>query len=360
MDFIKLALDQARQAIGLSYPNPAVGAVVIKNSEIIGTGFTQKQGGNHAEIMAIETAKESCENSTLYVTLEPCSHFGKTPPCTERIIQSGIKKVVYGIKDPNPLVCGEGLANLQKANIIIEQTPISSSIKTFYEAYIQFHTLKKPFVSGKFAASLDGKISTLSGESKWITNEYSRAKAHEIRTSSDVVIVGINTILQDDSRLTARKKDGSEYEFQPLRVILDSNGKIPKKAKVFKNPSKTLVAYNNISKDKKRFFENEGINSIQLAKDNRVDVNKLIDYLYSESKYQILVEGGSQILGSFFNLQLIDKIYAFISPIIIGGDKTPSAVGGLGAINMSDIIKLDKIKIESFASDILLTGYPQR
>ena len=360
MDFLNLALDQAKLAVGLCFPNPAVGALIVKNNVVIGSGFTQQPGENHAEIMALENLSESSNNATLYVTLEPCSHMGKTPPCVEKIITSGITKVVYGIEDPNPKVSGSGLRKLRDANITVEKGENTSLIKTFYEAYIHNHKQQKPFISAKFAASLDGKIATSSGESKWITNELSRNKAHEIRAASDVIIVGINTIIKDNPLLTARKKDGNEYEHQPLRVILDSNCNIPIESNVMNNPTNTLIAYNQISEDKNKLFKQKGINSIKLPKENIVDINELISFLYSKSKYQILVEGGSETLGSFFNLNLIDKVYAFIAPILIGGQNSPSAIGGFGANSMSDIIKLENTNLENYDSDLLLTGYPNR
>ena len=360
MDFLNLALDQAKLAIGACYPNPAVGAVIVKNNQVIGSGFTQKPGQNHAEIMALENTNQPCDNAILYVTLEPCSHIGKTPPCVDKIISSGISKVVYGIKDPNPKVSGNGIRKLEDANITVEKSTNTGLIKEFYEAYIHYQKEQKPFISAKFAASLDGKIATSSGESKWITNELSRNKVHEIRAASDVIIVGINTILKDNSLLTARKNDGSQYKHQPLRVILDSNCNIPIESNVINNPINTIIAYNKISEEKKELFKQKGINSIKLPKENKVDINELINYLYSISKYQILVEGGSETLSSFFNLHLIDKVYAFIAPIIIGGQNTLSAVGGFGAKTMSDIIKLEKINLKSYDSDLLITGYPQR
>ncbi|MBS96657.1 MAG: riboflavin biosynthesis protein RibD [Chloroflexi bacterium] len=360
MDFLELALDQAKLAVGLCYPNPAVGAVVVKNNVIIGSGYTQKPGQSHAEIMALENLQEASNGATLYVTLEPCSHTGKTPPCVDKIISSGITKVVYGIEDPNPKVSSYGIKKLQDANITVEKSKNTDLIKKFYEAYIHYHKKQKPFISAKFAASLDGKIATASGESKWITNEFSRNKVHEIRSASDVIIVGINTILKDNPLLTARKKDGNEYEYQPLKVVIDSNCNIPIESNVMNNPTNTLIAYNQITEDKKNYFEQKGIHFIKLPKENKVDINELINFLYSKQKYQILIEGGSEILGSFFNLHLIDKVYAFIAPILIGGQNTPSAIGGLGAETMSDIIKLKNTKIEKYDSDLLLTGYPNR
>ena len=360
MDFLNLALDQAKLAVGLCYPNPAVGAVIVENNKVVSSGFTQQPGQSHAEIMALENLNEKSNNATLYVTLEPCSHTGKTPPCVDKIISSGITKVVYGIEDPNPKVSGNGIRKLREANIIVEKSNNTSLIKTFYEAYIHYHKQQKPFISAKFAASLDGKIATSSGESKWITNELSRNKAHKIRAASDVIIVGINTIIKDNPLLTARKEDGNEYEYQPLKVILDSNCNIPIESNVMNNPTNTLIAYNQISDDKNKLFEQKGINSIKLPKEDKVDINELISFLYSKSKYQILVEGGSETLGSFFNLHLVNKVYAFIAPILIGGQNTPSAIGGVGANTMSDIINLENINLENCDSDLLLTGYPKR
>ena len=360
VEYMERALSLAELALGHASPNPAVGAVIIRDGEIVGEGYTQPPGSDHAEIVALHQAGENARGATMYVTLEPCCHFGRTPPCTQSIIAAGIKEVHMAIIDPNPVVNGKGKDELEKAGIKTYLGEEEEKARLLNECYIKYITTGTPFITVKFAMSLDGKIATRTGDSKWISGEAARRYAHFMRYAADAIMVGINTILVDNPHLTQRVgKHGGQAEKQPLRVIVDSKGRIPLNARVFKMPGKTLVAVANMAdRGKKDKLTQMGVQVMELpGDDERVDLHRLLQELGKKEISNILVEGGSTLLGSFFDQKLADKIIIFLSPVIIGGEDALSPIGGKGVSKMSEAIRLNRVKMKVLSDDALIMGY---
>jgi diaminohydroxyphosphoribosylaminopyrimidine deaminase/5-amino-6-(5-phosphoribosylamino)uracil reductase len=358
MDYMKRALELAREAVGLSSPNPPVGAVVVRDGRIVGEGHTLPPGQAHAEVIALRQAGEQARGATLYTTLEPCCHFGKTPPCTRDIIQAGITQVHTAIIDPNPLVNGKGMAELEQAGIGSHLEEDSDEAGEVAEAYIKFVTTGLPFVVAKFATSLDGKIATSSGDSKWITSEEARCHARELRQQNDAIVVGIGTVLSDDPKLTARDMEGNPSERQPLRIVVDSSARLPLKAQLFQEQGPLLVATARAPKDRTDALCAAGAQVMTLAaEDGSVDLNAILKVLGEREIVGLLVEGGGTLLGSFFDLGLVDKVVAFISPVILGGKGSPSPVAGTGAATMADAMRLKRTRVDVIGQDVVMTGY---
>ncbi len=315
MVYMQRALELARRAVAISSPNPPVGAVIVKDGEIVGEGYTLSPGKSHAEVIAIKQAGYRANGSALYTTLEPCCHFGKTPPCTGQIIDSGIKEVHIAFVDPNPLVDGKGIQELKDAGIKIYLDEYSDQVSEIIEAYVKFMQSGEPFVVAKFAMSLDGKISTRSGQSKWITSEESRHVSRTLRSIVDGVLVGIGTVLQDDPMLTVRDQGGNSVDRQPLRIILDSSARIPLSSNMLKQPGSTLIATSDPSVETESRIKNlreMGVEIVSIpGEDGLVDLVELMKILGQRGILSIMVEGGSRVLGSFFDLDLVDKIPLF-------------------------------------------------
>ena len=359
MDFMERALSLARLAIGSTSPNPAVGAVIARDGVIIGEGYTQPPGSAHAEVVALEQAGERSRGATMYVTLEPCCHFGRTPPCARAIIEGGIAEVHIATLDPNPLVSGRGKAVLDDAGIKTRLGEREEEARGLNEAYIKFITTGVPFVTVKFAVSLDGKISTATGDSRWISGEESREYVHRLRRAADAIMVGVNTILADDPMLTAR--DGLEggKRKNPIRVIVDSKARTPPTARVLKEPGVTIVAITAIapSAQEKRLRE-AGAEVLELPlRAGLVDLEELLAELGRREITSVLVEGGGTLLGSFFDQGLVDKVVAFIAPVIIGGTEARLAVGGGGAQRIAQALRLSRVRVERVGDDVMITGY---
>ena len=349
----------ARLAIGSTSPNPAVGAVIARDGVIIGEGYTQPPGSAHAEVVALEQAGERSRGATMYVTLEPCCHFGRTPPCARAIIEGGIAEVHIATLDPNPLVSGRGKAVLDDAGIKTRLGEREEEARGLNEAYIKFITTGVPFVTVKFAVSLDGKISTATGDSRWISGEESREYVHRLRRAADAIMVGVNTILADDPMLTAR--DGLEggKRKNPIRVIVDSKARTPPTARVLKEPGVTIVAITAIapSVQEKRLRE-AGAEVLELPlRAGLVDLEELLAELGRREITSVLVEGGGTLLGSFFDQGLVDKVVAFIAPVIIGGTEARLAVGGGGAQRIAQALRLSRVRVERVGDDVMITGY---
>lgn len=361
MDFMECALSLAGLALGYTSPNPAVGAVVVRDGIVVGLGHTQPPGGEHAEIMALQQAGERAKGATLYVTLEPCCHQGRTPPCTKAIIEAGISEVYVAMIDPNPLVSGKGLKQLEEAGIRTYMREDIEKAREINEGYVKYITTGLPFVVAKFAMSLDGKIATRSGDSQWISGEESRKYVHNLRHIVDSVMVGANTVLVDDPQLSARgcSGRGGKAKQQPLRVIVDGKGRTPLGARIFKEPGKTLVAVAKPFDDKKaNQFKEAGAEIVELAaKRGDIDLEELLKVLGKRQVTSVLVEGGNKLFGSLFDQGLVDKVMAFVSPIIIGGSEAKSAVGGGGVKVMAEAHKLNQVKMSTFGEDILISGY---
>jgi len=359
------ALILARLALGTASPNPAVGAVLVKDGRIVGEGFTQPPGGPHAEAVAIRQAGEASRGAILYVTLEPCCHHGRTPPCTEAVLAAGVRDVHLSHLDPDPHVNGRGKAELESAGVTVLVGEGEEEARRINEAYLKHRTTGLPFVIAKFAASLDGKIAATGGDSRWVSGPESRRWAHRQRTVVDAIMVGVRTVLIDDPELTARPEpsegarqaDGEPR--QPLRVVVDSRGRTPASARVLKGPAKTLVATTDASSEAwRREMSDAGAEVLVLpASAGRVDLAELLRHLGGRDILSLLVEGGGELLGSFFDLGLVDKVQAIIAPIIIGGQEAPTAVAGRGAHRMADALRLRDVTVERLGDDVLVTGY---
>ena len=359
MDYMKRALALAREVLGATSPNPAVGAVIVKEGRVIGQGATQPPGQGHAEVVALEEASLEARGASLYTTLEPCCFHGRTPPCTQAIIDAGIKEVRFASLDPNPRVNGRGRAELEAAGVEVHMGEGKEEAGELYEAFAKHINTGTPFVTAKFAMSLDGKIATRTGHSRWITGEAARSLVQEWRRTSDAVMVGVNTLLRDDPRLTARGKDESPLERQPLRVVVDSHGRTPIHSRLLKEPGRSLVAIAHPEASRVAQLEAAGAEVLQLpGKGGLVDLRLLLEDLGGRGVVSLLVEGGGALLGSLFDLGLTDKVTAFIAPAIIGGEGAPSPVEGRGADLLSETFRLRGVSVDSVGDDLLVKGYP--
>ena len=367
MDYMKQALSLAKLALGQVSPNPAVGAVVVKDGEIVGQGYTQPPGSWHAEVMALKQAGDKAREGVLYVTLEPCCHYGRTPPCTQMIIAAGISEVHLAMLDPNPQITGRGEDELEREGIKTYVGEHEEEAKEINEAYTKFITTGMPFVTAKFAVSLDGKIATRNGDSRWISGSEARKYVHYLRYTTDAIIVGANTVIADDPHLTCRYGGkGGEVRKQPLRVIVDGRGRTPSTAQVFSEPGRALLALSEfVEPEKKQAFAQAGAELLELPSSRvPVDLRILLKALGEREITSVLVEGGGVLFGSLFDCGLIDKVIVFIAPIIIGGEEAKTAVAGRGIDKVIDAIKLERINVEKFGGDLMISGYitakPQR
>jgi diaminohydroxyphosphoribosylaminopyrimidine deaminase/5-amino-6-(5-phosphoribosylamino)uracil reductase len=364
---MKRALSLARQALGTVSPNPAVGAVLVKDGRVVGEGFTQPPGGPHAEVVAIRQAGEAARGAVLYVTLEPCCHHGRTPPCTQAVLAAGVREVHLSHLDPDPHVSGRGKAELESAGVTVFVGEGEEEARRINEAYIKHRTTGLPFVIAKFAASLDGKIAATSGDSRWVSGPESRRWAHRQRTMVDAIMVGVRTVLVDNPQLTARPEPGEGARQadgeprQPLRVVADSRGRTPAPARVLQGPARTLVATTDASSEPwRQQIHDAGAEVLVLPADpasGRVELGELLRALGSRDILSLLVEGGGELLGSLFDLGLVDKVQAIVAPSIIGGQEAPAAVAGRGAYRMADALRLRDLTVERLGEDVLVTGY---
>ena len=353
-------------ALGSTSPNPSVGAVIVRDDRVIGEGHTFPAGQNHAEINALRQAGNEARDATLYVTLEPCCHYGRTPPCTDAIIAAGIRHVVFGVTDPNPRVSGGGAAALRAAGLTVECRP-SPEADQLHEAFAKHIVTGLPFVVAKFAMSLDGKIATRTGDSMWITGPMARARVQQMRKELDGIMVGIGTALADNPQLTARDISGDSLpaNLQPVRIVLDSGARMPATSRMFQQPGRTIIATaGSVEPARRADLEAAGALVVSLpGADGRVDLAGLLSYLgesgLGESgMVSLLVEGGGGVLGAMLDARLVDKVHAFIGPMLIGGVDARSPVEGVGAQMMSDVLKLQRTKLEQIGPDWLITGYP--
>jgi diaminohydroxyphosphoribosylaminopyrimidine deaminase/5-amino-6-(5-phosphoribosylamino)uracil reductase len=359
MDYMERALSLARLALSNVRPNPAVGAVIVRDGSIIAEGHTQPPGSAHAEVVALRQGGEKTRGATMYVTLEPCCHFGRTPPCTRALIESGIAEVHIATLDPNPQVSGRGKTALEAAGVKTYLGEHEEEARQINEAYIKFMATGLPFVTAKFAMSLDGKIATRDGDSKWISGQGSRERVHQLRQAADAIMVGVNTVLCDDPQLTARGENGQPLESQPLRVIVDGEARTPATARLFGKPGTTIVATTAAAPgDKVDKLRQVGAEVMRLpARDGMVDLGALMRELGAREITSLLVEGGSTLLGSLFEQGLVDKVIAFIAPMIIGGREAKTAVGGKGAERIAQALKLENVKLERFGEDVMICGH---
>ena len=360
MDYMAQALSLARLALGQVSPNPAVGAVIVRDGEVVGQGYTQPPGSDHAEIVALKQAGERARGGVMFVTLEPCCHHGRTPPCTQAIISAGITEVHLAMLDANPAVSGRGREELEGEGIEVYVGEHEAEAKQVNEAYTKFITKGSPFVTAKFAMSLDGKIATRSGDSRWISGEVARKYVHHLRYTTDAIMAGVNTVLVDDPLLTTRCcGKGGTLRKQPLRVIVDSKGRTPLTARVFSEPGKTILALGRLAEPgEKVSFAQAGAELLELPSlEGRVDLEKLLRVLGEWGITSVLVEGGGILLGSLFDGGLVDRVVAFIAPIIIGGREARTAVAGKGVDKVIDSLRLERVSMEQYDEDLMVCGY---
>jgi diaminohydroxyphosphoribosylaminopyrimidine deaminase/5-amino-6-(5-phosphoribosylamino)uracil reductase len=364
MGYMEQALSLAKLALGQASPNPAVGAVVVKGGKIVGQGYTQPPGSHHAEVIALKQADREAEGGTMYVTLEPCCHQGRTPPCTQAIIAAGISEVHMAMLDPNPVVSGRGQEELKKAGIKTTLGEYEGEAREINEAYIKFITTGLPFVTAKFAVSLDGKIATKTGDSRWISGTESRKYVHYLRYTSDAIMAGVNTLLADNPHLTTRCSGGKggTARKQPLRVIVDGNGRTPLDSKVFSQPGKTLLVMGHkLDSKQKAAYAKAGAEVMEPPEDaKKVDLELLLRDLGKRDITSIIVEGGGILLGSLFDRGLVDKVIVFIAPIVIGGAKAKTPVAGEGVAKVADSFRLERLKMGRLGDDLLVIGYVAR
>lgn len=355
--YMKRALELAVKGIGMVNPNPMVGAVIVKDNKVIGEGFHEKYGHAHAERNAVKNAVEDIEGATVYVTLEPCAHYGKTPPCVDLLIEKKVRKVVIGMLDPNPLVAGKSIKKLKENNIEVKVGVKEKECRKLNEVFIKYITTKKPFVIMKAGISIDGKIATSGGESKWITSERSRLHSHELRNRMSGIMVGINTVLSDDPSLTYR---GEHKGKDPLRIIIDSTLKVPFESKVIKyNNNNTIVAcVENTDLIKKEKLEKMGVKIIETkSKKGKVDLQEVVEKLGKEKIDSILLEGGGTLNFSALKEGIVDKVRFYIAPKIIGGENSKNSVSGQGFYNLDDCVNLKDMSYEQMGNEIVVEGY---
>ena len=357
-----LALSLARKGMGTTSPNPMVGAVLVKGNHIIGKGYHRKAGMSHAEVVALNEAKEEAKGATLYVNLEPCAHVGRTPPCVSSIIAAGVRRVVIAMLDPNPLVNGKGVNELKKAGIEVKVGLLEEEAKRLNEAFMVYIEKKRPFFTMKGAVSLDGKIATKTCDSKWISNVESRRYVNKLRCVVDGIMVGINTVILDNPLLIPKVARPKKY---PVRIILDSKLRIPLSCDVVKTSEKykTWVFTADDSRvDKETKLRSMGLEVIRVPKDEngRVSPRHVCDELFQREVMHVLVEGGGEINSGLLREGLLDKIILFYAPIFIGGKGAYNLIAGKGIDFLKDAYKIDIAAVKRFKEDIYLEGYVHR
>lgn len=343
------AIQLAKRGEGFVSPNPLVGAVFVKNGRAIAQGYHKKFGGDHAEIAAIKDAGKKrvfLTGSTLYINLEPCVHFGKTPPCVSSLIKSGISRAVIAMKDPNPFVCGRGIKFLRKAGIKVVVGCLKKEAEVLNEKFIKWMKSSLPFIAMKVAMSLDGKIATRTGDSKWITSEISRKYVRHLRDKYDAILVGSGTVLKDDPFLKGFKRE-------PLRIVLDSHLTLPLKSKIFRDKNVFVAMTQKAPKSKLGILEKRKI-PFKIFKGEKIPLRPLLRFLAGKNINSILVEGGSEIFGSAIDEKLVDKFYWFIAPRIIGGRNAIPAVSGKGISKIAQAMNLKNFSFKQIGSDILM------
>tara|TARA_R110001583_G_scaffold19334_2_gene75688 strand:+ start:2210 stop:3292 length:1083 start_codon:yes stop_codon:yes gene_type:complete len=356
---MQLAYNLAKKGCGGVNPNPLVGAVIVMDDKIIGEGYHEIYGGPHAEVNAFRSAKESVEGATMYVTLEPCSHYGKTPPCAQAIVDNKIARVVIGMLDPNPLVAGRGVKLLKEHMIEVEYDLLSAELSQMNRVFLKFIQTKKPYVVMKTAMTLDGKIASRTGDSRWVSNEQSRAKVHELRNELMAIMLGVDTVIADDPILTTRLI-GNKRGRNPIRIVVDSKARIPLDSKILNTniEAKTIVAV-TAAADQSKIDQIKALGNEVLVvseKAGRVDLNQLASILGEKGIDGILLEGGATLNYAALESKIVDEVHTYIAPKIIGGSEAKTPVGGKGIEKMDDAVNLQNIRFENIADDILVIG----
>lgn len=357
--FMKMALTLAIKGQGFTSPNPMVGAVIVKDGKVVGKGYHKAVGSAHAEVNAIDDAGILARGGTLYVTLEPCNHTGRTPPCTEKILEAGIRRVIVAMDDPNPDVKGGGIGYLKKQGINVMLGVCENEAKKINEAFIKYVNTRRPFVILKCAATLDGRIATRTGDSRWVSGEESRMYVHRLRHAADAIMVGIDTVKKDDPSLTTRLNDMKGKD--PARVILDTYLSISEDAKVLRLDSDSdtiIVTGGAVSSDKKDRIEKKGALVIESpVKDGLIDLDSLMDRLGAMGITSLLIEGGSRVIASALTAGIADKIIFFYAPKILGGDDGVPVCKGPGPALMNGCIPVKDINVRRFGDDVMIEGY---
>jgi diaminohydroxyphosphoribosylaminopyrimidine deaminase/5-amino-6-(5-phosphoribosylamino)uracil reductase len=359
VQYMQQALELARRGLGFVSPNPLVGCVLVKDGAVVGRGYHQRFGGPHAEVHALHEAGSQARGAVLYVNLEPCSHTGKTPPCADAVMQAGVSRVVVALRDPNPLVAGTGLARLAAAGIKVTVGVCEAAAYKLNETFIKFITTSRPFVTLKSAITLDGKIATRTGASRWITSALARQEGHRLRHAADAILVGIGTVLQDDPQLTTRLPD--QQGVNPLRVIVDSTLRMPQQAQVTDVASdrRTLIVTTaRAPVARSEALRTRGIEVVYLPAydDGRVDLEALLRYLGERDVASVLVEGGATLSAALLRRRLVDKVLLFVAPKIIGGDGI-SMIGPCGVETMEQVINLRDVVSQRLGNDVVLEAY---
>jgi diaminohydroxyphosphoribosylaminopyrimidine deaminase/5-amino-6-(5-phosphoribosylamino)uracil reductase len=347
-----LALQLARRGKGRVSPNPMVGAVVVKNGQIVGRGFHRRPGEPHAEVLALRQAGEQARGATLYLNLEPCCIHGRTPPCTEEIIRQGLARVVCSHIDPNPRVCGGGLAHLRDQGIAVKAGLLEAQGRALNEVYIKHITTGIPFVILKIAQTLDGKIATQNGDSRWVSSPESRRLTHRMRAQVDAVMVGVNTVLQDDPLLTVRHVKGSN----PIKIILDSRLRTPLGAKILAQGRVIMATCQGADSARVQEYRDRRIEVWEMPRDatGLVDLAELLRQVGQAELTSVLIEGGQRILTSALKAGVVDKMHVFIAPSLVGEGK--SSIGDLAIHRMADALSLREISVRRVGIDLLVTG----
>ncbi len=354
--YMHLALKNAQAMKGQTDPNPLVGAVIVNDNRIVGVGAHMKAGEPHAEIHALRMAGEHAKGGTIYVTLEPCSHHGRTGPCAVALVEAGIKKVIIATLDPNPIVAGNGVKILEDAGIEVITGVCQEESRQMNEVFNKFIVEKKPFVTLKAATTLDGKTATHTASSKWITSADARQNVHQLRSENMAILVGVNTVIEDNPELTARIPNGRN----PIRVILDSSLRIPLDAKVVTDHQAETWVFTseNYDKEQRKMLENRGISVFVTSGSNKVDPDDVMKILGEKLISSVLIEAGGTINAALFEKQLIDKVILYMAPKLVGGQLAPTFLEGTGIENMGDAVELSNMTVTPIGKDFKFTGNP--
>jgi diaminohydroxyphosphoribosylaminopyrimidine deaminase/5-amino-6-(5-phosphoribosylamino)uracil reductase len=353
--YMRRALELAAQGRGFTSPNPMVGCVIVRDGCILGEGYHKRYGGPHAEVEAVQAAGGDIRGATVYVTLEPCTHYGKTPPCADLLIKQQPQRVVVAMSDPNPVVCGRGIARLREAGIRVDVGLMEKEARRLNEAFITFITTGRPFVIAKCAMTLDGKIATRTGHSQWVTGEEAREKVHQLRSTVDAILVGSRTVMIDNPRLTARPKHGPAHD--PVRIVLDAAAYLDTDRAVFHVKSKAPTW---VATTKPREYPCAQEVLVLPQAEEGVDMRALMQRLGERNITSVLIEGGGSTLASAFEADIVDKVCFFIAPKIVGGRDAVTAVEGEGRATMDEAIKLHDVHVTPVGEDFLFEGYVRK
>ncbi len=358
-EYMQMALSLAEKGCGRVSPNPMVGAVVVSEGRVVGQGYHQAVGGPHAEVNAIDDAGDAARDATLYVTLEPCNHFGRTPPCTRKILEAGIRRVVVAMQDPNPDVAGGGNGFLASRGVDLVCGVEQAAARRLNESFIKFIRTRKPFVILKIASTLDGRIATRSGDARWVTGENARAYVHRLRHAVDAIMVGVGTVKADDPQLTARLENGEGVD--PVRIVLDTGLRMPEKARMLHQVSKAptwVVCGPDAPQAAKERLMAKGATIVQMPlKGDRIDLDALMQQLGERGVTSLLIEGGAQVAGAALRAGVVDKVVFFYAPKIYGGDDGVPICSGQGADLMRESLAVSRIELDRMGDDVMVSGY---